>query len=79
MAAGTPVVATRAGALPQTCGDAAVLVDDATELTAALTALLADAPGRARLRAAGLARARAFTWDRTAREIDALLLAEAAG
>jgi glycosyltransferase involved in cell wall biosynthesis len=39
---------------------------------AALTALLGDAPERARLRAAGLARAHAFTWERTAREIDAL-------
>jgi len=79
MASGTPVVATRAGALPDTCGAAALLVDDAAELAAALPALLADAAGRARLRAAGLERARAFTWDRTAGEIDALLRAELAG
>ena len=43
----------------------------------ALPALLADAGERERLRAAGLERAGAFSWDRTAREIDALLIAEA--
>ena len=79
MAAGTPVVATRAGALPETCGTAAVLVDDAGEMQEALPALLSDAARRERLREAGRERAKAFTWERTAGEIDALLRAEAAG
>jgi glycosyltransferase involved in cell wall biosynthesis len=74
MACGTPVVAAATGALPETCGGAARLAPpDGEAFRAALTALLADTAERARLRAAGLERARAFTWDRTAREIDALL------
>jgi glycosyltransferase involved in cell wall biosynthesis len=73
MACGTPVVAAAAAALPETCGDAAVLArPDGEAFRAALTDLLGDTQERARLRAAGLARARAFTWDRTARAIDAL-------
>jgi len=79
MAAGIPVVAAAAGALPETAGGAAALVPpDAEALAAALAALLADAGERARLRAAGLERAAGFTWDRTARAVDAVVR-EAAG
>jgi glycosyltransferase involved in cell wall biosynthesis len=78
MASGTPVLTTTAGALPETCGGAARLVEDPAEIAMALPALLADRAARERLRAAGLARAAAFPWERTAREIDALLAAEAA-
>ncbi len=69
MASGVPLVAARAGALPEVCGDAALLVD-------------LDRPGRARrgrpsrrppttgcaraLRVAGIVARREFTWDRTA-------------
>jgi glycosyltransferase involved in cell wall biosynthesis len=75
MAAGTPVVAARAGALPETVGDAALLVDpdDNGAWAEALRALAGDEAERERLRAAGLARARALPWDRTAAEVDALL------
>jgi glycosyltransferase involved in cell wall biosynthesis len=74
MACGTPVVAAATGALPETCGGAARLVPpDGEAFRAALTGLVADTAERERLRAAGLERARRFTWDRTAREIDALL------
>jgi glycosyltransferase involved in cell wall biosynthesis len=74
MAAGTPVVATTAGALPETCGEAARLTAPEPEaLRTALLDLLGDPGERARLRAAGLERAGGFSWDRTAREIDALL------
>jgi glycosyltransferase involved in cell wall biosynthesis len=74
MACGTPVVAARAGALPDTCGDAAVLVEPAPEaLTAALADLLADPARHAALRARGLERAARFTWARTAAAMDALL------
>ncbi len=76
MASGTPVLTTTAGALPETCGGAARLVEPEPEaVRAALAELLADAGERARLRALGLARARQFTWDRTAREIDAIVQA----
>ena len=74
MAAGTPVVAAATGALPETCGGAARLVPaDGEAVRDALLALLADAAERERLRAAGLARASGFTWDATARGVDAVL------
>ena len=76
MAAGTPVVAAAAGALPETCGDAAVLAEpDGEAFAAALAALLGDGAEQERLRAAGLARAARYTWDATARAVDALLSA----
>jgi len=72
MASGTPVVAAATSALPETCGDAAVLVPPTGEaFREALTQVLAG--DRDRLTAAGRERARGFTWDRTAREIDALI------
>jgi glycosyltransferase involved in cell wall biosynthesis len=75
MASGTPVVAAAAGALPETCGDAAILAaPDGEAFAAALTQLLGDAAERARLRAAGLAHVTRSTWDATARAVDALLL-----
>jgi glycosyltransferase involved in cell wall biosynthesis len=72
MACGTPVVAADAAALPETCGGAAPLATpDGEAFEAALMALLGDDAERARLRAAGLARAREFDWNTTARAIDA--------
>ena len=62
MRAGVPVVATAVGGLPELVGDAAVLVpcNDAPALAEAVRGLLADPPRRARLAAAGPARA--STW-----------------
>src|SRR4051794_2568028 len=74
MACGTPVVAANTTALPDTAGGAARLAEPAPEaLREALTSLLADSGERARLRALGLERARRFTWERTAREVDAIV------
>jgi glycosyltransferase involved in cell wall biosynthesis len=71
MASGVPVVASDRGALPEVCGNAALLVDptDAGVLSDAILAVI----GNERMREAGLARARTFTWERTARETDALI------
>ena len=77
MSCGTPVVAADTTALPGTAGGAARLVAP-EQMAEALTALLGDDDERQRLRAAGVARAAEFTWDRTAREVDALLSARAA-
>jgi glycosyltransferase involved in cell wall biosynthesis len=74
MAAGTPVVAAATTALPETCGDAARLVPpDGEAFRDALVGLLGDTAERARLRAAGLERAARFTWDATARGVDAVM------
>jgi glycosyltransferase involved in cell wall biosynthesis len=64
MVAGCPVIASRAGAVPEVCGEAALWFDPAVSesLPAALARLL-DEPGlAASLRAAGRARAAMFTW-----------------
>jgi glycosyltransferase involved in cell wall biosynthesis len=62
MACGTPVLASNAGSLPETVGDAAVLVDplDAEKHVEELTKLLDDEALRGKMRSLGLARARAF-------------------
>jgi glycosyltransferase involved in cell wall biosynthesis len=67
MASGTPVVATTAGALPEVAGGAAILVEERNPVALAggIERALAD---RARLVAAGLERARQFTWAETARQ-----------
>jgi glycosyltransferase involved in cell wall biosynthesis len=65
LASGTPLVASRAGALPEVVGDAAVLVKagDPEELAAALRGLLDDGAARAEQAARGLARVRErFAW-----------------
>jgi glycosyltransferase involved in cell wall biosynthesis len=78
MASGTPSVAAGVAALPETCGGAARLVPpQAGAFAAALTRLLGDGDERARLRAAGLERARAFTWELAARGVDEVVAAVA--
>jgi glycosyltransferase involved in cell wall biosynthesis len=67
MACGAPVVTSRGGATEEVAGDAAVLVDpfDPAEIAAGLE----EAASRSEeLRAKGFARARAFSWDRVARD-----------
>lgn len=70
MAAGVPVICVRASSLPEVAGDAALLVNprEVGEMANALTRVLTDDALRDELRARGLARARQFTWERTARE-----------
>lgn len=79
MACGVPVVAADRAALPETCGDAALLVDpdDPHAVSGALWTAVGDASPRARLRAAGLRRAAQLSWRRTAQGVDAILNAAA--
>jgi glycosyltransferase involved in cell wall biosynthesis len=81
MACGTPVVAANRAALPETCGPAALLVDpdDPQAVASAVLRAASDESLRARLREAGLLRAARRTWDRAARETDAVLQRLAAG
>jgi glycosyltransferase involved in cell wall biosynthesis len=67
MAAGTPVVATAVGAVPEVVGDAAVLVPpaDAGALADALRSVLVDDDHADDLRRRGRARVAAFDWGRT--------------
>lgn len=67
MAVGTPVVASRAGALPEVTGGAAELVDplDDRDIARGLEAAITDP---ARFRAAGRERAALFSWQRAAEE-----------
>jgi glycosyltransferase involved in cell wall biosynthesis len=69
MAAGTPVIASDASVMPEVAGDAALYFapDDPSALAAHLHALASQPELAARLRAAGLARATTFSWDRAAR------------
>ena len=67
-AAQVPVITSNSTALPEVAGDAALLVDPlhGEGIAAAMLKLIDDAALAARLRQAGLARAREFTWERTA-------------
>jgi glycosyltransferase involved in cell wall biosynthesis len=69
MACGTPVLTSDVSALPETAGDAALLVDPhAPEAIATgMERLLTDTALRERLRAAGTSRAMRFSWEETAR------------
>ena len=68
LAAGTPVVAYRAGAVAEVVGEAGLLVDerDPGALGEALVALLSDRSLQDRLRALAKPRAAHFSWDRAA-------------
>ena len=75
MASGVPVVAADRAALPETCGEAALLVDpdDPEALASALLTAATDEERRATLAERGRARAAGFTWDRSARLVDEAL------
>jgi len=69
MACGTPVITSDVSSLPEVVGDAALLIDphDVDGLAGAIRRLWDDEALRQDLRARGLARARDFSWERTAR------------
>jgi glycosyltransferase involved in cell wall biosynthesis len=68
MAYGVPCVVSNVGALPEVANGAAILVDpeDVSSIASGLERLLADAPLREKLAAAGRRRAADFTWERAA-------------
>jgi len=70
MACGTPVICSNAASLPEVVGDAAMMVDpyETDGLANAMLSLLSNKDLCEELREKGLARAKEFTWERTARE-----------
>jgi glycosyltransferase involved in cell wall biosynthesis len=76
MARGTPVLAARAGALPQTGGEAAAYFEPEAggpdDLRRELGSLLGDAARRRELAERGLKWAARFSWERTAHETAAV-------
>jgi glycosyltransferase involved in cell wall biosynthesis len=76
MTARVPVVAARAGSIPEVAGDAALLVEPTDEhgLAAALDRIIDDDSLRADLVARGEQRVRAFSWDATARGLNDVYL-----
>jgi glycosyltransferase involved in cell wall biosynthesis len=70
MAAGVPVVAADAAALPETSAGAALLADPGDQRAVA-EAVAAAMDRKQELRASGLARAAGFSWEATARALDA--------
>jgi len=68
MTCGSPVIASRAGALPELVGDAGLLVDpdDVEEFSGALRRIAYDPGLRAELRSRGLRRASELSWEKAA-------------
>jgi glycosyltransferase involved in cell wall biosynthesis len=71
MTLGVPVIASNRGSLPEVLGGAGLLVepDDHAGLASAMRIVLEDPAQRSRMTAAGLARARAYSWDSAARSL----------
>jgi len=71
MALGIPVVTSNVGALPEVVGDAGILVDPANVagLAGAIERVTAEPELAARMRNAGLDRARQFSWPASARAL----------
>src|SRR5262249_25416527 len=69
MACGAPVLTSSVSALPEVVADAALIVspEDVDALAAPIARIWRDERLRADPRARGLARARQFSWERTAR------------
>ncbi|MGD0579789.1 MAG: glycosyltransferase family 1 protein [Bryobacteraceae bacterium] len=68
MAAGVPVIASRAGSLPEICGEAALLVDPLSveEIRAAIERLLLSPEERRRMIEMGRSQAQRYRWEKTA-------------
>ena len=75
MACGTPVVAGKAGALPEVVGSVGLLVDPTNpfHIAEAMASILSGSTIQQQARQAGPGRAAQFRWDTTARQVEALL------
>jgi glycosyltransferase involved in cell wall biosynthesis len=75
MHCGCPVIAARAAAIPETCGEAALYFDptDAASLIAACRRLIESPSLGAELRAAGHERTRRFSWKASSQRLAAII------
>lgn len=75
MACGCPVIVSDVASLPEVCGDSALYCDPRREedIGDRISSLVGDAALRENLRRKGLARAKSFTWDDTARRTHAVI------
>ena len=71
MACGTPVVCSKADALTEVAGGAALQTDadDTNAFAQAIAQIVQDEAMRSELSAKGLQRAKAFTWDAVAKKL----------
>lgn len=71
MACGTPVLSSRSSAIPEICGDAALLVDpyQDDDILQGLERMVGDGELRRQLAARGLAQAARYSWARAADEV----------
>ena len=71
MACGTPVVTSNVTSLPEVAGDAAILVEpsDVESIAGAISRLIAEPQYQQLLSDRGLARAKQFTWSKTAQQV----------
>lgn len=74
MACGTPVASSNAPCLPEIAGDAALLFDpeDTAAIAASVHRLATEPALREELRAAGLARAKRFSWQASAQQLKSI-------
>ena len=75
MACGTPVIVSDRSSLPEVVGDAALFVDpeDPSSIASAIRRLFADDTLAKTYAERGLARARLFSWQQTARAVQSIL------
>ncbi|KKZ15336.1 MAG: mannosyltransferase [Candidatus Synechococcus spongiarum 142] len=75
MACGAPVIAGKAGALPEVVGSAGLLVDQNNpfHIAEAMAGVLSDGRIQRQARQDGPGRASQFSWDSTAKQVEALL------
>jgi glycosyltransferase involved in cell wall biosynthesis len=70
MSNGCPVIVSRAGALPEVCGDAALYCDprNPQDIADKIKIMMSDTKLREELRAKGLLHSKRYTWEKCARE-----------
>jgi glycosyltransferase involved in cell wall biosynthesis len=81
MACGAPVVTSNVSSLPEVVGDASLLIepDDTRSIAEAMTQIMEDDRLANDVRERGLVRARLFSWEKTARAVQAVLTRAVAG